>query len=81
MENALSYIKIAQYVAAAIVMGLGALGACLAQAKVASKACECIAQNPTVEKEIKNIFFSGLLFIETSAIYCLVISIILLLVV
>jgi F-type H+-transporting ATPase subunit c len=74
-----SLIIIAKYIAAALVMGFGAIGASIAQAKIAEKSCESIAQNTSAEKSIKFIFGAGIIAVETSAIYCLLIAIILLL--
>lgn len=73
----LSSVKIAQYSAAAIVMSVGALGACISQGKISSKTCESISANPSAEKSIRSVFFTGMIFVETSAIYCLIISLIL----
>ena len=75
------YLTIAKYIGATIVMSMGALGACLAQGKIASKACESIASNINAEKSIKTTFFIGMVFVETSAIYCLLIAIVLLFIV
>jgi F-type H+-transporting ATPase subunit c len=81
VSQAQSYIIIAKYIGAALVMGLGAIGASTSQGRIAGKTCESIAQNINAEKSIKSIFFIGMIFVETSAIYCLLISLILLFVV
>lgn len=78
IQNFEAYILITKYIGATLVMALGAIGVSIAQGKIAGKACDAIAQNPSVEKPIKSTFFIGMVFVETSAIYCLMIAIILL---
>jgi F-type H+-transporting ATPase subunit c len=75
----LAVVTIAKYLGAVLVMAAGAVGASVAQAKIAAQSCESIAQNPNAEKSIKFIFGAGIIAVETSAIYCLLIAIILLL--
>lgn len=70
----LALVKVAQYIGAALVMAVGAVGSSIAQGRISAKACESLAQNPEAEKAIKNIFFVGIIAIETSAIYCLLIA-------
>jgi F-type H+-transporting ATPase subunit c len=72
-------ITVAKYISASIVMACGAVGASNAQAKIAAQSCESIAQNTSAEKAVKFIFGAGIIAVETSAIYCLLIAIILLL--
>jgi F-type H+-transporting ATPase subunit c len=74
----LTLIKISQYIGAALVMAVGAVGSSMAQGKISAKACESLAQNPNAEKSIRTIFFTGIIAIETSAIYCLLIALYLL---
>ena len=69
-----AYVIIAKYFAAALVMAAGAVGASISQGKISAKACESISASPQSEKAIRNIFFTGLLFVETSSIYCLIIA-------
>ena len=63
---------------AAICMGLGAFGAALGQGRAIGSALEGIARQPQAADTIRTNMIIGLALIESLAIYCLVIALILL---
>jgi F-type H+-transporting ATPase subunit c len=58
-------------------MTIGAISPALAEARAIQQALSSIAQQPDVSGAISRTLFIGLAMIESIAIYCLVISIIL----
>ncbi len=64
--------------AAGVSIGLGALGVGLGIGITASKAMEGIARQPDAEPKIAKNLLISIVFMEAVAIYCLVISLILL---
>jgi len=76
-QNYENLVQISKYLGAVIVMSCGAIGACIGQSKIASKACESLASNENAEKQIRATFFWGMIFVETAGIYCLLLALIL----
>lgn len=72
------YAKAAVYLGAAIVMGIGAIGPAIGQGLVGMKACETIGKYPESAGNVRMTMMLALAIIETTAIYCLIISLILL---
>ncbi len=70
-------VKAAAFLGAAIAMGIGTVGPAIGQGMIAAKACESIGKNPENASKISNTMFMALVFVETSAIYALVISLML----
>ncbi|MDH3998375.1 MAG: ATP synthase F0 subunit C [Desulfuromonadales bacterium] len=64
--------------AAAIGMGLGSFGTGIGQGIAISKAVEGVARNPGATNKIQTVMLIGLAMIESLAIYCLVVAMILL---
>jgi F-type H+-transporting ATPase subunit c len=60
--------------AAAIAIGLAAAGCGLGQGNAVSRACEGIARNPGATGNIRTSMIIGLAFIESLAIYALLIA-------
>ncbi|HEY84345.1 MAG TPA: ATP synthase F0 subunit C [Chloroflexi bacterium] len=71
----------AKLLAAALSIGLGAIGPGIGIGIVASGALQSIARNPDVSGEITTNMFIGIAFAEALAIFGLVVSLILLFVV
>lgn len=71
-------IQIASIVSAAFAVGLGAVGPALAEGRAVAAALEAIARQPESAGTISRTLFVGLAMIETMAIYCLVIALLLL---
>lgn len=79
MEDMTAYIKVAAYIGAALVMGLGSIGPAIGQGLVGSKACENLGKYPESASQIRTVMVISLSMIETSAIYAFIIAIILVL--
>jgi F-type H+-transporting ATPase subunit c len=64
--------------AAALAIGIGAIGPGIGQGLIGSKALEAIGRNPEAAGKITPLMFVGLAIVESLAIYALVISFIIL---
>ncbi|GAB4391116.1 F0F1 ATP synthase subunit C [Albidovulum sp.] len=71
-------IEIVSIVSAAFAIGLGAIGPALAEGRAVATALDAIARQPEAAGAISRTLFVGLAMIETTAIYCLVIALLLL---
>lgn len=74
-----SMVKVAACLGAALVMGIGSIAPSLSQGTVAAQACESIGKYPQAAEKIRSLCMISLFIIETSPVYCLLISLILLL--
>jgi F-type H+-transporting ATPase subunit c len=74
----MSLIVLGSTVAALIGIALGVLGPALAMGKAVGSAIDAIARQPESERSILRTLFIGLAMIESLAIYCLVIILIVL---
>jgi F-type H+-transporting ATPase subunit c len=72
------YAKAAAFIGAAITMGFGSLGPALGQGIIAMKACENIGKYPESSGNIRTTMMIAMAIVESSAIYCLIISLALL---
>jgi len=72
------YVKIAAYIGAAFVMAVGTIGPALGQGLIGSKAVENIGKYPENAGRIQTSMIISMSFVETSAIYALLIAIVLL---
>ncbi|RTL07172.1 ATP synthase F0 subunit C [Candidatus Dependentiae bacterium] len=79
MEEGIFYAKAAAFIGAAIAMGLGSIGPALGQGLIGMKACEGIGKekDPDVASKIRTTMMIAMGLVETSAIYCFIISIVL----
>jgi len=64
-----------KYVAAAVAMGLGALGPALGIGMLAGRAMESLGRNPDAAPVIQTNMILGIAFTEAIAIYSLVVAI------
>lgn len=71
-------IQIVSIVSAAVAVGLGAIGPALAEGRAVAAALEAISRQPEAAGSISRTLFVGLAMIETMAIYCLVVALLLL---
>ncbi len=71
-------IAAASIVTAGITIGVGAIGPALGEGRALAAALQAMAQQPDESSTISRTLFVGLAMIESTAIYCFVISIILL---
>lgn len=65
-------------IAAAFAVSFGAIGPALAEGRAVAAALDAIARQPESAGTISRTLFVGLAMIETTAIYCLVIALLLL---
>lgn len=63
---------------AALAIGLGTISTGLAQGNAVAKAMEAIGRNPEATGRLQTVMIIGLAFIESLAIYALVVALILL---
>lgn len=71
-------INVISIVSAVIAVSFGAIGPALAEGRAIAAAMEAIARQPESAGVISRTLFVGLAMIETMAIYCLVIALLLL---
>ena len=76
MDN-LTTIAVASIVIAGITIGFGCLGPALAEGRAVATALSSLAQQPDASATITRTLFVGLAMIESLAIYCFVVSMIL----
>jgi F-type H+-transporting ATPase subunit c len=74
----MDYLKLASILGAAIAVSFGAIGPALAEGRAVAAAMEAIARQPEAAGTLSRTLFVGLAMIETMAIYCLVIALLLL---
>jgi F0F1-type ATP synthase membrane subunit c/vacuolar-type H+-ATPase subunit K len=77
VDNGQHILLIVKLIASAFVVSIGSFSAAIAQGRIAQKACESLAvANQAAESGIKSVFFYGLVFVETCALYCLILAMI-----
>jgi len=75
--NSVTVIGITSIVAAALCMAIGSIAPALGEARAIVQALSSIAQQPDEAATISRTLFIGLAMIESIAIYCFVIAVIL----
>jgi F-type H+-transporting ATPase subunit c len=70
-------IAVASIVIAGITTGFGCMGPALAEGRAVATALNSLAQQPDASATITRTLFVGLAMIESTAIYCFVVSMIL----
>ncbi|MCR4330883.1 MAG: F0F1 ATP synthase subunit C, partial [Patescibacteria group bacterium] len=76
--DTLGLIGIASIITAGITIAVGSIGPALGEGRAVSQALHSIAQQPDEANTITRTLFVGLAMIESTAIYCFVVSMILL---
>lgn len=71
-------IEAAKYIGAGIAIGMGAIGPGVGEGIIASKAMEAIGRNPEAAGKITPLMFVTMAVTESTGIYALVISMIIL---
>ncbi|MEW6219787.1 MAG: F0F1 ATP synthase subunit C [Thermodesulfobacteriota bacterium] len=71
-------IAVASIAAAALAMGLGAIAAALGESRIGAAAMDALARQPDEAGSITRTLFVSLAMVESTAIFCLVIALILL---
>jgi F-type H+-transporting ATPase subunit c len=74
----MDWLKLASILGAALAVSFGAIGPALAEGRAVAAAMDAIARQPEASATISRTLFVGLAMIETMAIYCLVIALLLL---
>lgn len=72
------WIAIASIVTAGFTIAIGSVGPALGEGKALSQALDAIARQPDSSASITRTLFVGLAMVESTAIYCLVVALILL---
>jgi F-type H+-transporting ATPase subunit c len=75
--DSMTIIAVASIIIAGIATGIGTMCPALAEGKAVSTALESLAQQPDASATITRTLFVGLAMIESTAIYCFVVSMIL----
>ncbi|WP_420935551.1 F0F1 ATP synthase subunit C [Alteromonas sp. A081] len=76
MES-MTMIAVASIIIAGITTGFGCLGPALGEGRAVASALSALAQQPDASVTITRTLFVGLAMIESTAIYCFVVSMIL----
>ncbi|MBD3273381.1 ATP synthase F0 subunit C [Candidatus Dependentiae bacterium] len=76
-----NWVKVAACIAAGVCMGLGSIGPSLGQGFIGGKACESIGKKPESAGIITRTMVVALAFAESSAIYALLVALVLMFVV
>lgn len=71
-------IEMISILGATVAIAIGSIGPALAEGRAVATALDSIARQPEAAGTISRTLFVGLAMIETTAIYCLVIALILL---
>jgi F-type H+-transporting ATPase subunit c len=74
----MNWIEVASVLGAALAVGFGAIGPGLGEGRAVAAAMDAIARQPEAAGTLTRTLFVGLAMIETMAIYCLVIALLLL---
>ena len=76
MDN-LGIVALASIIAAGLTMAIGSIAPALGEAKALAQALSAIAQQPDEANRITRTLFVGLAMVESTAIYCFVVAMIL----
>ncbi|MGE4326205.1 MAG: F0F1 ATP synthase subunit C [Pseudodonghicola sp.] len=71
-------VEVVSVLGAALAVGIGAIGPALGEGRAVAAAMDAIARQPEASGTVSRTLFVGLAMIETMAIYCLVIALLLL---
>lgn len=75
--DSMTLIAVASIVIAGLTTGFGTMGPALSEGRAVATALSALAQQPDASATITRTLFVGLAMIESTAIYCFVISMIL----
>lgn len=76
--DSVSLIGLVSVFTAGITIAIGAIGPALGEGRALAQALQAMAQQPDASNDITRTLFVGLAMIESTAIYCFVVSMILL---
>src|SRR6202161_4574488 len=75
--DSITIIAVASIIIAGLTTGFGTMGPALAEGRAVASALSSLAQQPDASSTITRTLFVGLAMIESTAIYCFVVSMIL----
>ena len=75
--DSMTLIAVASIITAGVTTGFGTMGPSLAEGRAVATALTSLAQQPDASATITRTLFVGLAMIESTAIYCFVVSMIL----
>jgi len=75
--DANTWIAVASIVTAGLTIGIGSIGPALGEGRALAQALSAIAQQPDETNTITRTLFVGMAMVESTAIYCFVVSMIL----
>ncbi len=75
--DSLTFVAVASIIAGGLCIGLGAIGPALGEGRAVAQALSSIAQQPDETNTLTRTLFVGLAMIESTAIYCFVVTMIL----
>ena len=76
--NSADWIQIVSIIGAVVAVSFGAIGPALSEGRAVAAAMDALARQPDAANTISRTLFVGLAMIETMAIYCLVVALLLL---
>ncbi|ABM02325.1 ATP synthase F0 subcomplex C subunit [Psychromonas ingrahamii 37] len=76
--DSMTYIAMISIIIAGLTTGFGTMGPALAEGRAVAAAMASLAQQPDASSTITRTLFVGLAMIESTAIYCFVVSMIIL---
>lgn len=76
MED-INYVALVSIIIAGLTIAIGSIGPALGEGRALAQALSAIAQQPDESGTITRTLFVGLAMVESTAIYCFVISVIL----
>jgi F-type H+-transporting ATPase subunit c len=76
MEN-LGLVAVASIIASGLCIGIGAIGPAIGEGRALAQALSSIAQQPDETNTITRTLFVGMAMVESTAIYCFVVAMIL----
>jgi len=74
----MNLVQIVSIIAAAVAVSFGAIGPALAEGRAVAAAMDAIARQPEAANALSRTLFVGLAMIETTAIYALVVALLVL---
>jgi len=72
------WLRIASIVVAGLTMAIGSIAPAIGEAKAVAQALDSIGRQPDAADKITRTLFVGMAMVESTAIYCLVIALVLL---
>lgn len=76
--NEHSWLALASIVMAGITIALGAIGAAIGESRIAAATMDAVARQPDESSSMTRLLFVSLAMVESTAIFCLVVALILL---